>query len=141
MGRCPRKDVPMTSGTKERRPRRRFSKEFKAEVVELVRSSGQSVAAVARRMDLTRTAVREWVRQADIDAGRRDGLMTTEREELGPSARRIAYSVKSVTSLNEPRLSSSGRGRPCWSNTAARATRQLAWPAWSPTCADFHREP
>src|SRR2546421_3588574 len=54
MGRCPRKDVLITSGTKERRPRRSFSKEFKAEVVELVRSSGQSVAAVARRMDLTR---------------------------------------------------------------------------------------
>src|SRR5437016_6953386 len=82
MGRCPRKDVPMTSGTKERRPRRRFSKEFKAEVVELVRSSGQSVAAVARQMDLTESAVREWVRQADVDAGRRDGLTTTEREEL-----------------------------------------------------------
>jgi len=82
MGRCPRKDVLITSGTKERRPRRSFSKEFKAEVVELVRSSGQSVAAVARQMDLTETAVREWVRQADIDAGRRDGLTTAEREEL-----------------------------------------------------------
>ena len=72
----------MTSGTKERRPRRSFSKEFKAEVVELVRSSGQSVGAVARRMDLTETAVRDWVRQADIDAGKRDGLTTAEREEL-----------------------------------------------------------
>ena len=82
MGRCLRKDVLLTSDTKERRPRRSFSKEFKAEVVELVRSSGQPVAAVARRMDLTETAVREWVRQADIDAGRRDGLTTTEREEL-----------------------------------------------------------
>jgi len=82
MGRCPRKDVLMTSGTKERRPRRRFSAEFKAEVVELVRSSGKMVGAIAREMDLTETAVRAWVRQADIDAGRRDGLTTTEREEL-----------------------------------------------------------
>ena len=30
----------------------------------------------------TETAVREWVKQADIDAGRRDGLTTAEREEL-----------------------------------------------------------
>jgi transposase len=37
---------------------------------------------VARDFDLTETAVREWVKQADIDAGRRDGLTTAEREEL-----------------------------------------------------------
>jgi transposase len=59
-----------------------FSKEFKADAVELVRSSGLSVAAVAKRMDLTETALREWVRQSDIDAGKRDGLTTAEREEL-----------------------------------------------------------
>lgn len=33
-------------------------------------------------MDLSETAVRRWVTQADIDAGRRDGLTTAEREEL-----------------------------------------------------------
>jgi transposase len=82
MGAYPRKDVLMTMEAKERRPRRSFSKEFKAEVVELVRTSGQTVGAVARRMDLTETAVRDWVRQADIDAGKRDGLTTAEREEL-----------------------------------------------------------
>ncbi len=37
---------------------------------------------MARDFDLTETAVREWVKQADIDAGRRDGLTTAEREEL-----------------------------------------------------------
>jgi transposase len=31
---------------------------------------------------LTETAVRAWVKQADIDNGRRDGLTTGEREEL-----------------------------------------------------------
>jgi transposase len=80
MGRCPRKDVRMTEF--ERRPRRSFSKEFKAEVVQLVRSSGKTIAVIAREMDLGETAVRQWVRQADIDAGRREGLTTAEREEL-----------------------------------------------------------
>ena len=67
---------------KERRPRRSFSQQFKEEVVELVRTSGKSVAAVARELDLTETAVREWVRQAEVDAGQRAGLTTAEREEL-----------------------------------------------------------
>jgi transposase len=33
-------------------------------------------------MDLTETAVRRWVAQIGIDAGRREGLTTAEREEL-----------------------------------------------------------
>ena len=64
------------------RPRRSFSKEFKAEVVELVRQPGNTVGGVARDLDLTETAVREWVKQADIDDGRRDGLTSSERDEL-----------------------------------------------------------
>lgn len=72
----------METMERERRPRRSFSKEFKAEVVELVRQPGNTAASVARDLDLTETAVREWVKQADIDEGRRDGLTTDEREEL-----------------------------------------------------------
>ena len=64
------------------RPRRSFSREYKAEVVELVRTSGKTVAEVCRDLDLTETAVRAWVRQAEIDSGDRDGLTTPEREEL-----------------------------------------------------------
>ena len=64
------------------RPRRAFSTEFKAQTVELVRSSGKSIGQLCRELDLTETAVRRWVAQADIDAGRRDGLTTAEREEL-----------------------------------------------------------
>ena len=37
---------------------------------------------MARDFDLTETAVRAWVKQADVDAGRQDGLTTAEREEL-----------------------------------------------------------
>ena len=66
----------------QRRPRRSFPDESKAEVIDLCRSSGRSIAAVARDLDLSETAVRRWVNQAEVDAGRRDGLSTAEREEL-----------------------------------------------------------
>ena len=72
----------METMERERRPRRSFSKEFKRDAVNLVRESGRTVAEVARDLDLTESALREWVRQADVDDGRRDGLTTAEREEL-----------------------------------------------------------
>jgi len=67
---------------KMRRARRTFSAEAKADAVRLVRT-GMSVGQVAREHDLTETALREWVKQADADDGtRRDVLTTEEREEL-----------------------------------------------------------
>ena len=68
-----------------RKPRRRrsFTPEFKAEVVALVRQPGKTAGGVAREMGLTETAVRAWVRQAELDGGvRTDGLTTAERAEL-----------------------------------------------------------
>src|SRR6266545_1794017 len=48
----------------------------------------RSIGQVAKDFDLTETAVRDWVRQADIDAGHRsDGLTSAEREELAASRR------------------------------------------------------
>jgi transposase len=64
------------------RRRRSFTPEFKTQTIELVRTSGKSVAEVCRDLDLTETAVRRWLAQAEIDAGRRDGLTSAEREEL-----------------------------------------------------------
>jgi transposase len=64
------------------RLRRSFAPEFKAQTVELVRTSGKSVGEVCRDLDLTETVVRRWVAQAEFDTGRRDGLTTAEREEL-----------------------------------------------------------
>ena len=70
-------------GKKRPRPRRSFTPEFKAEIVELCRRGDRSVGQIAKDFDLTETAVRDWVRQADIDAGvRSDGLTSAEREEL-----------------------------------------------------------
>ena len=71
------------------RPRRSFTPEFKAQTIELVRPGGKSVAEVCRDLDLTETAVRRWIAQAEIDAGRRDGLTTAEREELAQLRREV----------------------------------------------------
>src|SRR5438067_10402454 len=64
------------------RLRRSFTPEFKAHTVELVRTSGKSIGQVCRDLDLTETAVRRWVAQADVDDGKRNGLTTAERQEL-----------------------------------------------------------
>jgi len=71
-------------GRKKPRQRRSFTPEFKAEIVELCQRGDRSVGQVARDFDLTETAVREWLKQAERDAGtRRDGGLTTdERSEL-----------------------------------------------------------
>jgi len=67
---------------RERKTRRQFSRQFKTETVALIRSTGKSVPQVCRELDLTETAVRRWLAQAEIDEGRREGLTTAEREEL-----------------------------------------------------------
>lgn len=72
-----------------RRERRKFSDEYKAEVVGLVHSSGKSIGEISRDLDLTETAVREWVQRAEVDGGKRNGLSTTEREELTRLRRQV----------------------------------------------------
>jgi transposase len=69
--------------SKRRRPRRQFDDEFKAQAVRLVLDDGKSVTAVARDLDLARTALHNWVEQARADrSGGKAGLTTAEREEL-----------------------------------------------------------
>jgi transposase len=72
-----------TMERKKPRPRRAFTDEFKADIVERCPKGDRSVGQVAKDFDLTETAVRAWARQAEIDAGERtDGLTTDEKEEL-----------------------------------------------------------
>jgi transposase len=74
--------IMMETMGRTKRPRRSFTKAFKAEVVALVRQPGNSVASVARDLDLTQTAVRAWVKQADVDEGNRAGLTSVQLAEL-----------------------------------------------------------
>src|SRR5207244_6587595 len=81
-GEAPERMSTMETMGRTKRPRRSFTKEFKAEVVALVGQPGNSAASVARDLDLTETAVRAWVKQADVDDGRADGLTSDQLAEL-----------------------------------------------------------
>lgn len=62
--------------------RKRYSAELQQQIVRLVRS-GRSPEELAREFEPSAPAIRNWVRQADLDEGTRtDGLKTEEREEL-----------------------------------------------------------
>lgn len=67
-----------------KRKRRSFTPEFKAEAVRLTEVGDRSVAQVAKDLDLTETALRDWIRKAAIETGKGPpgSLTAAEREEL-----------------------------------------------------------
>jgi transposase len=74
-----------------RRKRRAFTPEFKAEAVRLCKVGDRTVRQVSKDLDLTETALREWVQRADVDAGKGSpGAVTSdERSELLELRKRV----------------------------------------------------
>src|SRR5438128_6373778 len=67
---------------KKSAPPPRYLPEFRRRLIELVRA-GQTPEALARKFEPTAQSIRNWVRQADLDEGKRaDGLTSAEREEV-----------------------------------------------------------
>jgi transposase len=67
----------------------KYPEEFRLRMVELVRS-GRSPEDLAKEFEPSSQAIRNWVRQADVDEGRRaDGLTSAERDELGRLRREV----------------------------------------------------
>ena len=65
------------------RTNRPYLPEYRAEAVRLVRELGRTPREVSGDLGCSEEALRNWLKQADLDAGRRaDGLTTGEREEL-----------------------------------------------------------
>jgi transposase len=64
-----------------KRHRRKFTDEFKAETVKLIKTSGRSVGSVARKLNIGETVVRRWVQQSEA-SGASDSLSPDERVEL-----------------------------------------------------------
>jgi transposase len=64
------------------RTRPAYPPELRQKIVELARA-GRNAASLAREFEPTETTIRNWIAQADRDAGiRSDGLTTDERKEL-----------------------------------------------------------
>jgi transposase len=68
----------------QQRPRRKFTQEYKLEVVRLVKQGDKSIGQIALELDLTESAVRNWVKRHDAEHGDGpDGQLTeSERAEL-----------------------------------------------------------
>lgn len=64
------------------RTRAPYPPEFRAEAIRLVKNSGDSIRQVAKDLGISDQTLRNWVNQADVDAGKREGLTTEERDEL-----------------------------------------------------------
>ena len=56
--------------------------EFRARAVELARERAKPIAQIAKDLGISEGCLRNWLNQADIDSGRREGLTTDERAEL-----------------------------------------------------------
>ncbi len=65
-----------------RRPRRKFSDEFKRDAVEIVRSSDRSIAEVARELGIYDSSLGSWVRQDQVDRGEREGVSSNDKDRL-----------------------------------------------------------
>jgi transposase-like protein len=60
----------------------RYPAEFRERAVELARLREKPIKQLATDLGISDQTLHNWMKQADIDAGRRDGLTTEERVEL-----------------------------------------------------------
>ena len=64
------------------RTRPAYAEQFRREAVELAKKSGRPIKEIAADLGVTEQSLRNWVKQADVDAGRAQGLSSEEKEEL-----------------------------------------------------------
>ena len=73
--------------------------EFRQRAVELARLREKPIAKIAEDLGIAESCLRNWMKQADIDDGRRGGLTTDERAELVSLRRRLRTAEMEVEIL------------------------------------------
>src|SRR3954469_25242356 len=91
------------------RAKPQYPPQFKAEAVELVRSSDKSISQIAKDLGVSGNSLRNWVKQAQIDQGERQGLTTEERKELRRLRQENRILKQERDFLKKPPSSSPGR--------------------------------
>jgi transposase len=66
-----------------------YPPEFREQAVRLVLAKEQPLAQIARDLGVSAWTLRGWVKQAEIDAGEREGLTSEERAELRELRKRV----------------------------------------------------
>jgi len=72
----------MRSSREESRMATRYPPEFRRRAVELARRREKPIAQLAADLGVSDASLHAWLKQADIDEGRTEGLTTEERAEL-----------------------------------------------------------
>jgi transposase len=78
---------------------RPYPPEFRQRAVELAQEGSVPVAQVAKDLGIADSCLRNWLHQADIDTGRREGLTTSERAELVELRRKLRVAEMEVEIL------------------------------------------
>jgi transposase len=97
------KESPMKQ-REEKRRRPRYSQEFRAAAVAMVRAGEQTEKDIAKALGCCDRQIRRWLIQADIDSGKRPGMSTVERQELAKLRREVAQLQEQNRLLREAQL-------------------------------------
>lgn len=74
-----------------------YTPEFRAEAIRLARTSGKPHAEIARALGITGETLRLWLKQADLDDGKRsDGLTAMSRRSCAGCDGRTGFCAKSA---------------------------------------------
>src|SRR5687768_12278714 len=78
--------------TMPRKKKRQFTPEYRAEAVRQVNIGDRTLTQVSRDLGLSMQTLWQWVKQAEVDAGKGEPeeLTTSERQELTELRRRVA---------------------------------------------------
>ena len=79
------------------RTRPPYDEEFRREAVLLLERGERSLAVLSRELGVSQQTLRNWRKQAGVEAGKVEGLTRDEREEL----RRVKRELRVVTEERE----------------------------------------